>query len=49
MDARLAARPSRSTRLALRRAASREPSNEVVIAVATCGRNIAPYCVPLRS
>ena len=44
-----AARPSSSTRLALNRRARRPPSSDVAMAVSTCGTNMAPYCVLLRS
>jgi len=44
-----AARPTSSTRFAVNRRAMVAPSSDVVMAVSTCGRNIAPYCVLLRS
>ena len=44
-----AASPRSRTFLVLSRRATRDPSSEVAIAVTTWGRNIAPYCVPLRS
>jgi hypothetical protein len=40
-----AARPTSSTRFAVNRRAMVAPSSDVVMAVSTCGKNIAPYCV----
>ena len=41
--------PRSSTRLLLNRRARWAPSSEVTMAVSTCGRNMAPYWVLLRS
>lgn len=49
IDVMFAVRPSSSTRLALNRCARAPPSSDVAIAVSTCGTNMAPYCVLLRS